>query len=75
MQKLIKSEKQTIKCGDLGLSTIIFMIIGIGSGIANLVGSAVSGAKNIEAASKRAPEVIPIFTNSVFTNSYKTSLY
>lgn len=75
MQKLIKEDKQAIKGGVLGLSSIIFMIIGVGTGVASLVGSAVAGAKNIEAAGKQAPEIIPIFTNSIFTNSYKTNLY
>lgn len=72
MIKLELDKKQEITPG-IGLCALIFGIMTVTFGVASIVGSAVTGAKNIEQARQRAPE--KILTNSVFSNTYKTNMY
>lgn len=72
MIKLELDKKQEITPG-FGFGALIFGIMTITFGISSIVGSAVTGTKNIQQAKQRAPE--KTLTNSVFSNTYKTNMY
>lgn len=72
MTKLENNEKLEIKSG-FAISSLIFGVMTVAFGVTSIIGSAVTGAKNIEQAKQRAPE--KILTNSVFSNTYKTNMY
>ncbi len=70
MTKLTLNQKNDINGG-----VTLFAVCVCVFGIANLIGTIVAGAKNIKAASIEAPIEEKIYTNTIYTNNYQSTIY